>query len=102
MGLINLSKKELINKIEFGDFQTPKILADLMCRIIKDKYDYSPDCIIEPTCGKGTILVSSVKTFPNQKWKSYIENKSDNPAKVKSAKIIRVDHMHQVDDHGMN
>ena len=49
MGLINLSKKELLNKIEFGDFQTPKVLADLMSFIIKDKYNYSPNCIIEPT-----------------------------------------------------
>ena len=65
MGLINLSKKELLNKIEFGDFQTPKVLADLMSFIIKDKYNYSPNCIIEPTCGKGSILLSAVKTFPN-------------------------------------
>ncbi|HMW08637.1 MAG TPA: hypothetical protein PKL30_25025 [Leptospiraceae bacterium] len=65
MGLINLSKKELLNKIEFGDFQTPKVLADLMSFIIKDKYNYSPNCIIEPTCGKGSILVSAVKTFTN-------------------------------------
>jgi len=77
LGLIDLSKKELINKIEFGDFQTPKILADLMCNILKDKYDYSPECIIEPTCGKGTILLSSIKTFPNCKKNIGIEINSE-------------------------
>jgi hypothetical protein len=77
MGLINLSEKEIINKIEFGDFQTPPILADLMCHIIKDKYNYLPDCIIEPTCGKGAILLSSIKTFPNCKNNIGIEINSE-------------------------
>lgn len=77
MGLINLSEKEIINKIEFGDFQTPSILADLMCKIIEDNYNYSPDCIIEPTCGKGTILLSAMKTFPHCKSNIGIEINSE-------------------------
>lgn len=52
MASINSSK----NKLEFGDFQTPTELAELICEVIKEKYNYSPDCIIEPTCGKGNLM----------------------------------------------
>lgn len=68
-----MSKKEFQNQIEFGDFQTPKILADLMCSLIKEKYNYSPNCIVEPTCGKGSILLSAIKAFPQSKKNIGIE-----------------------------
>ncbi len=69
MASINSSK----NKIEFGDFQTPDELANLICEVIQEKYNYSPDCIIEPTCGKGNILVSAIKKFPSSKLNIGIE-----------------------------
>ena len=49
------------NKIEFGDFQTPAYLAE-KCTHLISKF-YSPDLIIEPTCGLGSFLISSKKIF---------------------------------------
>ncbi len=49
---------------EFGDFQTPKELAQLIIEILRKK-DFTPDVIIEPTCGKGSILVEAEKSFSN-------------------------------------
>lgn len=47
---------------ELGDFQTPAILADTLVNFLKDK-KISPEIIIEPTCGKGSILLSAYNAF---------------------------------------
>ena len=49
--------------IQFGDFQTPKELALLMCNILR-KYQFNPKTIVEPTCGVGNILTTAKSTFP--------------------------------------
>jgi hypothetical protein len=49
-------------KIEYGDFQTPKELADLVCKKLTQN-GISPDFIIEPTCGMGTFLESAARIF---------------------------------------
>lgn len=49
---------------ELGDFQTPKELAQLVIEILRKK-DFIPDVIIEPTCGKGSILLEAEKYFKN-------------------------------------
>ena len=52
------------NKVEFGDFQTPPELCDQVCGLLKGmKVD--PNSIIEPTCGKGAFLRSSIASFPS-------------------------------------
>jgi len=43
-----------IQKVEFGDFQTPKVLAKDIISILGKKNVYSS--IIEPTCGLGSFL----------------------------------------------
>ena len=53
---------KLDRKKEFGDFQTPSELAELMIQILKDK-NIQPDIIVEPTCGMGNILMSAYKNF---------------------------------------
>lgn len=58
-----LEKKK---KIEYGDFQTPKELADLVCQKLVE-IDVSPDIIIEPTCGLGAFFESAAINFPNAK-----------------------------------
>ncbi|HBD94205.1 MAG TPA: SAM-dependent methyltransferase [Spirochaetia bacterium] len=50
------------SKVEFGDFQTPTILAKLMISILF-KNNINPNIIIEPTCGKGEILFCSIEHF---------------------------------------
>ena len=49
--------------IQFGDFQTPKELALLMCNIVR-KYQFNPKTIVEPTCGAGNILITAQSAFP--------------------------------------
>ena len=53
-------------KKEFGDFQTPTVLAKKMVQILKAK-NISPDVIIEPTCGKGSILLEADKILSPKK-----------------------------------
>ncbi|MEX2170672.1 MAG: hypothetical protein WD851_15255 [Pirellulales bacterium] len=51
-------------RTEFGDFQTPRPLADEVCNLLL-RTRVCPTAIIEPTCGEGTLLLSALKHFPN-------------------------------------
>ena len=55
-----------MKKRELGDFQTPQKLSELLVRLLKNKL-ISPEIIIEPTCGKGSILLSAYNTFKTKK-----------------------------------
>ena len=55
-----------MKKKELGDFQTPTCLADSLVLLLKNK-QISPEIIIEPTCGKGSILLSAYNTFKTKK-----------------------------------
>lgn len=50
-------------KIEFGDFQTPVILARQVCELLRHR-GIIPEFIVEPTCGTGAFLVASAEIFP--------------------------------------
>jgi len=67
------------NKIEFGDFQTPRPLADKICQHL-NKMGVQPDVLIEPTCGLGVFLRAGAEIFGSVKKafgfdvnKSYVE-----------------------------
>jgi hypothetical protein len=49
-------------RTEYGDFQTNKNLSDKICSLLK-KTDINPEIILEPTCGKGNFIISSLQTF---------------------------------------
>lgn len=49
---------------EFGDFQTNLILAGKVCRFLKDK-GCAPEILIEPTCGRGNLVLSALEIFPS-------------------------------------
>lgn len=51
---------------EYGDFQTPYKLTDLICSYLNSE-GISPDVIVEPTFGKGSFLISALKYFPKLK-----------------------------------
>lgn len=51
------------HKKEFGDFQTPQYFADEICKFLLDDLHISPNIIIEPTCGIGSFINSSIKKF---------------------------------------
>lgn len=45
---------------EYGDYQTPVEFADKVCKYLKDYYHVKPSVVIEPTCGIGNFLKSSL------------------------------------------
>jgi hypothetical protein len=47
---------------EFGDFQTPAELARDLCRLLVTS-GVSPAAILEPTCGRGSILFAALDQF---------------------------------------
>lgn len=55
--------EKMKKKVEFGDFQTPDALAERVCELLHC-LGISPGSILEPTCGKGSFLRSSVAAFP--------------------------------------
>ena len=80
-GIINFFKeenevKQLYNRIEshclelmerqeeYGDYQTNENLSLSICHRLKDK-NIDPQIIIEPTCGKGNFILSSLRVFNN-------------------------------------
>lgn len=58
-----MSKKHL-NKLEFGDFQTPEILTQQISKIIGNRFK-NIKCVVEPTCGIGNFLKSMALQYPN-------------------------------------
>lgn len=51
-------------KIEFGDFQTPLVLAKEVCAQLAQQ-GVEADAVLEPTCGVGAFLSAAGEAFPN-------------------------------------
>ncbi|MEO6861319.1 MAG: class I SAM-dependent methyltransferase, partial [Microcoleus sp.] len=51
-------------KLEYGDFQTPPELAEMVCRKLIE-LDINPKIIIEPTCGIGNFIQAAANYFPS-------------------------------------
>lgn len=49
---------------EFGDFQTPDELAMQIASLLQ-QLGINPASIIEPTCGKGSLLINAIKAYPH-------------------------------------
>lgn len=47
-------------KREFGDYQTPRDFAESVCLYLKNSRHVAPTAIIEPTCGTGSFIKSSL------------------------------------------
>jgi hypothetical protein len=52
-----------LEKVEFGDFQTPYLLAIEVCQYLAEQ-GVLPASIVEPTCGKGAFLAAAIRSFP--------------------------------------
>src|SRR5262245_22678926 len=50
-------------RISFGDFQTPRSLANEVCRLLSSR-GVMPQTIVEPTCGIGNFLMAAAEQFP--------------------------------------
>ena len=70
-------------RVEFGDFQTPKELADKVCRLLRRRR-LAPAAIVEPTCGIGTFLASAITYFSKAQVGIGVEIHPDYAAKAKS------------------
>ncbi len=53
----------MTGKLEYGDYQTPAVFAERVCCYLKKHYNIEPSAIIEPTCGIGAFLKSSLEVF---------------------------------------
>ncbi|MHB0978146.1 MAG: hypothetical protein ACYC1K_01950 [Minisyncoccota bacterium] len=56
-------ESQATTKKEFGDFQTPAVLADECCRVLRE-LGVEPRSLFEPTCGVGNFLVAGLDAFP--------------------------------------
>ncbi len=52
-----------IKRWQFGDYQTPRDLADESLKYLKGVIDIHPKSIVEPTCGVGNFLLSAADNF---------------------------------------
>lgn len=57
------SPKKTRTMTEFGDFQTPEVLAVQSTELLY-KLGIRPQAILEPTCGLGAFLTAAIKTYP--------------------------------------
>ncbi|NOZ60820.1 MAG: N-6 DNA methylase [Calditrichaeota bacterium] len=55
-----------VERREYGDFQTPDELTDLICSFLSE-HETQPFSIIEPTFGKGSFILSSLNYFDSVK-----------------------------------
>ena len=51
----------MTGKREFGDYQTPQEFSDRICQFLIEERRIKPRVVIEPTCGLGNFLDSSLK-----------------------------------------
>ncbi len=58
--MATMSRRE---NAEFGDFQTPPVVAEQICRLLL-QMDVRPASIVEPTCGIGNLLFAAYRSFP--------------------------------------
>jgi hypothetical protein len=78
----------VINKIEFGDFQTPLELSCEIAAFLRESGE-TPDIIVEPTCGKGSFILAAIDTFPNAKDVYGFDINSQYVAELRNALRVR-------------
>jgi len=94
-----------LKKWQFGDFQTPDILAQKATQILVKNHRISPDIIIEPTCGKGAFIRASLGEFKNSRVmgfdinEEYIKEARDSISRYPNSENATV---HKTDFFNMN
>ena len=68
-------------KVEFGDFQTPSVLAQEIADFLRDIGE-TADVIVEPTCGRGSFVHAALAAFPGA---NIVYGFDINPAYVREA-----------------
>ena len=82
-------------KREYGDYQTPIDFAEKVCHYLKDFRHIEPSAIVEPTCGIGNFLTSSLIFDANEYYGIEINSEycdvCRNEIKDERVKIINAD-----------
>lgn len=81
-------------QIEYGDFQTPLVLAEEVCKKLHQA-GVSPDIIIEPTCGVGAFIEASASIFNEADEIIGVEINPDYLEELKNRKAI-FDHQNKI------
>lgn len=55
-------------KREYGDYQTPEYYSLKICKYLKEKRKITPSIVIEPTCGVGSFIKSSLIFDVSEIW----------------------------------
>ena len=86
------------SKYEYGDWQTNQNLSLSVCKLLKSK-NFTPQIIIEPTCGAGNFILSALNVFDNVEkiygieiHKPYIEQLENRLSKLKYKTEIELIH----------
>ena len=75
---------------EFGDYQTPRALAERACRILSVR-GLAPASVVEPTCGVGNFLLAALDQFPSVERGLGLEINPDYVGRIGSALAARPD-----------
>jgi hypothetical protein len=67
--------KNAIDKLQYGDSQTPIDLAIKIVKVLKRNHSIDPDIIIEPTCGKGAFIQAALEEFKRSRILGFDINK---------------------------
>ncbi|MFZ2640450.1 MAG: SAM-dependent methyltransferase [Verrucomicrobiia bacterium] len=83
-----------LQKIEFGDFQTPLPLAREVCALLQ-KLGIQAEVIVEPTCGRGSFIRATVEFFPHAHLAGFDVNKRHlDTARTELAELIAQQRLH--------
>jgi len=89
--------RSLLNKKEFGDFQTPLNLAVEISKLVKS-LDINPKSVLEPSCGTGTFLKAALNQFNDivslyglDVNEDYIEKASESVSEFKDKLSIKIE-----------
>jgi len=72
------------SKIEYGDFQTPRGLADSIVSFLRNT-GISPSAIVEPTCGLGSFVLAAIEGFPAARQVFAYDIKADYVSALRKA-----------------
>jgi hypothetical protein len=72
------------SKIEYGDFQTPRGLADSIVAFLQNA-GISPSVIVEPTCGLGSFVLAAIQGFPHVRQVFAHDIKADYVSALRNA-----------------
>ncbi len=65
-----------IDKWQYGDFQTPDVLAHTVVDVLKRNHKLTPSVVIEPSCGKGAFIRAAIDGFEDAKILGFDINNS--------------------------